>query len=62
MTLKQQLKATQIVSLLIGIVILMFLLAMTNRIKRLEQEKAENYVRIQREISDLNKKVQYAGG
>lgn len=62
MTLKQQLKATQIVSLLIGIVMVIFLLSMTNRIKRLEQDKADNYVRIQREISDLNKKVQYSGG
>ena len=62
MTLKQQLKATQIVSLLIGIVMVMFLLSMTNRIKRLEQERAENYIRIEKQISELNKKVHYAGG
>ena len=62
MTLKQQLKTTQIVSLLIGIVMVMFLLSMTNRIKQLEQERAENYIRIEKQISELNKKVQYAGG
>ena len=62
MTLKQQLKATQIVSLLIGIVMVMFLLSMTNRIKQLEQERAENYIRIEKQISELNKKVHYAGG
>ena len=62
MTLKQQLKATQIVSLLIGIVMVMFLLSMTNRIKQLEQERAENYIRIEKQISELNQKVHYAGG
>ena len=62
MTLKQQLKATQIVSLLIGIVMVMFLLSMINRIKQLEQERAENYIRIEKQISELNKKVHYAGG
>ena len=62
MTLKQQLKTTQIVSLIIGIVMVMFLLSMTNRIKRLEQERAENYIRIEKQISELNKKVHYAGG
>lgn len=62
MTLKQQLKSTQIISLLIGIVMLIFLLSMTNRIKQLEQERADNYIRIEKQISELNKKVQYAGG
>ena len=62
MTLKQQLKVTQIVSLLIGIVMVMFLLSMTNRIKQLEQERAENYIRIEKQISELNQKVHYAGG
>ena len=62
MTLKQQLKVTQIVSLMIGIVMVMFLLSMINRIKQLEQERAENYIRIEKQISELNKKVHYAGG
>lgn len=62
MTLKQQLKSTQIISLLIGIVMLIFLLSMTNRIKQLEQERADNYIRIEKQISELNKKVHYAGG
>ena len=62
MTLKQQLKTTQIVSLMIGIVMVMFLLSMTNRIKQLEQERSENYIRIEKQISELNKKVHYAGG
>lgn len=62
MTLKQQLKSTQIISLMIGIVMLIFLLSMTNRIKQLEQERADNYIRIEKQISELNKKVHYAGG
>ena len=62
MTLKQQLKSTQIISLLIGIVMLIFLLSMTNRIKQLEQERADNYMRIEKQISELNEKVHYAGG
>lgn len=62
MTLKQQLKSTQIISLLIGIVMLIFLLSMTNRIKQLEQERADNYIRIEKQISELNEKVHYAGG
>ena len=45
-----------------GIIMLAFMLAMTNRIKRLEQERAENYIRIEKQISELNKKVHYAGG
>ena len=62
MTLKQQLKATQIVSLIIGIAMVMFMLSMTNRIKQLEKERADNYIRIEQQISELNKKVHYAGG
>ena len=62
MTLKQQLKSTQIISLMIGIVMLIFLLSMTNRIKQLEQERADNYIRIEKQISELNEKVHYAGG
>lgn len=62
MTLKQQLKSTQIISLMIGIVMLIFLLSMTNRIKQLEQERSDNYIRIEKQISELNEKVHYAGG
>lgn len=62
MTLKQQLKTTQILALVIGIVLMMFMLAMTQRIKQLEKTQSDSYVRIQQEISNLNKHVGHAGG
>ena len=62
MSIKQQIRLIIQSMFIFGIIMLAFMLAITNRIKRLEQDKADNYVRILREISDLNKKVQYPGG
>ena len=62
MSIQQQIRLIIQSISIFGIIMLAFMLAITNRIKRLEQEKAENYVRIQREISDLNTKVNYPGG
>lgn len=62
MTLKLQLRITQITALVVGIVLVLFLTLMTYRLIKLEQTHVEDYTRIQHEISNINKKSHYAGG
>lgn len=61
-SLRSIIKISNIVFCVFNFIVLIFLCYITFRIVKLEKTQVDNYVRIEKQISEVNKKVQYAGG
>lgn len=61
-SLRSIIKISNIVFCVFNFIVLIFLCYITFRIVKLEKTQVDNYVRIEKQISEINKKVQYAGG
>ena len=61
-SLRSIIKISNIVFCVFNFVVLIFLCYITFRIAKLKKTQVDNYVRIEKQISEINKKVQYAGG
>lgn len=61
-SLRNIIKISNIIFCVFNFIVLIFLCYITFRIIGLEKTQIDNYVRIERQISEVNKKVNYAGG
>ena len=61
-SIRSIIKISNIVFCVFNFIVLIFLCYITFRIVKLEKTQVDNYVRIEKQISEINKKVQYAGG